>query len=297
MKEIILIDKIKKMVGGPAKGLIEGIGDDCAVLEYSADKYLLWGADMLVQGTHFTSEAGLENIGWKAVAVNISDIAAMGGVPKFITVSLGLPDKDTSRAVNGLYKGIKKICGIFGVRVVGGDLNRSEKLVIDVNIIGEVERKRLVKRSGARPGDVILVTGPIRNGKKDHLRFMPRVKESRYLVGNYSVSSMMDTSDGIGPDLNRICRASGAGARIHAACVPLSDGTPLEDALYYGESFELIFTMPPRDANELLLNTCGRGNGCFYVIGEITAPGDGVTVKMPGGRTAGLKTKGFCHLS
>ena len=133
MKELEIINEIRKGAGKPGKPIITGIGDDCAVLPYDKGHYLLWGTDMLAEGTHFTvKEAGFKKIGRKAVAVNISDIAAMGGYPKYITVNLGISRRMKKSHVSALYKGIFDICKEYGIKVVGGDTNRSNKLTVDV---------------------------------------------------------------------------------------------------------------------------------------------------------------------
>jgi thiamine-monophosphate kinase len=297
MREIKLINDIQRWAGKPGKGVIAGIGDDCAVLEYAKDKYLLWAADMLVEGTHFTaSDAGYEKIGRKAVAVNLSDIAAMGGVPKYIIVSIGLPKEISTRDVKRMYDGITGICAEYGVKVIGGDTNRSERIVIDVSIIGFVEKKRLMLRSGAKTGDLILVTGPMRSGRRSHLDFEPRVREARRLTARYKINSMMDVSDGIGPDLGRMCASSGVGAKVYAGSVPLSKGMSLEDALHYGESFELLFTMGPKEAARLFENAAKRKKfPGVYIIGEILSKGSGVKLVGKDGKVSPLKMEGFRH--
>lgn len=297
MREIKLINDIQRWAGKPGKGVVAGIGDDCAVLEYSKDKYLLWAADMLVEGTHFTVKgAGYELIGRKAVAVNLSDIAAMGGVPKYITVSIGMPKSTSLDALRRIYKGMNGICSRYGVRIIGGDTNRADRLVIDVSIIGFVEKKRLVLRSGAGPGDLVLVTGPMRSGRECHLDFEPRIKEARELTGGYKVNAMMDVSDGIGPDLGRLCEASGVGARIYKGSIPLSKGASLDDALHYGESFELLFTMSPKEAARLFRDAARRKKfpGVF-IIGEIAPKKEGVKLVLSDGKAVPLKMEGFRH--
>jgi len=298
MKELELIDEIRKRAGKAAKGLKVTIGDDCAVLHYDNERYLLWATDMLVEGTHFRlGKAPYRKIGRKAVAVNISDIAAMGGMPKYITVTLGLPGGIKQAAVRSIYDGIFSICREHNVRVVGGDTNRSRKLIIDVSIIGFVEKERLLRRNGAKEGDLVLVTGPVRNGKKEHLSFTPRVKEARFLTGRYKVSSMIDTSDGIAPDLGRICSESSTGCRLYEDAVPLSRGLSFADALYFGESFELLFTMDVKEARRLFLDIKRfRRRFEYFVIGEITRKREGMCLIGKEGRRSALKMEGYRHL-
>ena len=298
MKELQIIKHIRKSTGKPGKGVLVGIGDDCAVLEHNKKEYLLWASDMLVEGTHFKAkDAGYEKIGRKAVAVNISDIAAMGGEPKYITVSIGIPHGIKLSAARAMYKGVGKICKEHGVSVVGGDTNRSERIVIDVSILGTVRKKRLVRRSGAKEGDFVLITGPVRNGKKEHLDFKPRVEEAKYLTKNYRVSSMIDTSDGIAPDIGRICSESRVGCRLYADKVPLSRGLSLDDALYYGESFELLFTMSMKETQKLYRKMRkDKRLEKFSVIGEVTPKRSGLTIIDSCGRKKKLKMEGYCHL-
>ncbi|MFC1548404.1 thiamine-monophosphate kinase [Candidatus Omnitrophota bacterium] len=292
MRELKLIEQIKKRAGRPGKGVKVGIGDDCAVLEYDSTRYLLWATDMLVEGTHFDKRADYKKIGRKAVAVNISDIAAMGGCPKYITVSLGIPSGLKDTAVQTIYDGIFNICGEYGIKIVGGDTNRSGKLIIDVSIIGLVKKEHLVRRSGAREGDAILITGPVRNGKKEHLDFSPCLKESRFLAGKYKISSMIDVSDGIAMDMGRICSESGVGCQLHAGDIPLSKGLSINDALYYGESFELLFTTSKKQAKDLLKRKKTR----YFIIGEVVSGKNGLKLINGKGRAETLKMKGFEHI-
>jgi thiamine-monophosphate kinase len=298
MKELDLIRTIREKAGRERNGLKLGIGDDCAVIDRGGSGYLLWAADMLVENTHFTAKgAGLRRVGRKAVAVNLSDIAAMGGKPLYITVSLGVPPRTHRRSLERLYDGIMDICGQYDVSLAGGDTVRSKELVIDVSIIGEVDARSLVRRSGARQGELILVTGPVRNGKRTHLDFMPRLDESAFLVKRYRPSSMIDVSDGIAPDLMRICSRSGVGCRLYADAVPLSKGLPLEEALYYGESFELLCTMPVRKAAAMFRYFRERGAFCpFFVAGKTVPASRGCVLVGKEGRTSPLKMEGFRHL-
>ena len=298
MKELQLIDEIRKRAGKPGKGLRLGIGDDCAVLDYNSKKYLLWATDMLVEDTHFNlKKTTYVKIGRKAVAVNISDIAAMGGLPQYITVTIGVPAKMNRSAVRAVYDGIFKICGEYNIKVVGGDTNRSDKLVIDVSIIGFVEKKCLVRRCNAKEEELILITGPVRNGRKEHLDFIPRVKEARFLTENYKVSSMIDVSDGIAMDMGRICSESNTGCRLYSNAIPLFKGLSLKEALYFGESFELLCTMSAKETRKLFLDIKRRRQiPVYFLIGEITRKRDGLCLVGEQGRVTKLKQEGFRHL-
>ncbi|RKY42191.1 MAG: thiamine-phosphate kinase [Candidatus Makaraimicrobium thalassicum] len=298
MRELKLIEEIRKRAGSTGRGVKAGIGDDCAVLKYDSKRYLLWGTDMLVEGTHFRiKEASYSKIGRKAVAVNISDIAAMGGIPRYITVTIGIPDRMGQAAVRDIYKGIFRICRDHDIKVVGGDTNRSARLIIDVSIMGFVEKERLVKRSGAGEGEVVLITGPVRDGRKEHLDFVPRLKEARFLSRRCNVSSMIDVSDGIALDMGRICSESGVGCRLYANAIPLSKGLVLRDALYFGESFELLFTMGINDARKLFLDIRSRRRRPeYFVIGEVTRKSEGMHLIEEEGQPRPLRMEGFRHL-
>lgn len=234
MQELKFVEYIAKKFKAK-RPVVDGIGDDAAVLEYTRDKYMLVASDMIIEGTHFTRKATPFQIGWKSIAVNVSDIAAMGGVPRYALVSLGMPPKRW----NKFLKGIDAICRKFNIQVIGGDTNSATKTVISVTLIGDVEKKRIVRRSGARPGDSIFVTGVLGKGRSKHLTFMPRVKEARNLAAKFKINSMIDLSDGISMDLGRLARASGVGARVYKKNVPAAS---LRDAIHYGEDFELLFT-------------------------------------------------------
>ena len=298
MRELKIIEEIRRRAGRPGKPVVAGIGDDCAVLELDRTRYLLWAADMLVDGTHFrTGKVPYKKIGRKAVAVNISDIAAMGGVPRYITVTLGVPPAMSAAAIRGIYDGIFAICREYGIKLIGGDTNRSKTLVVDVSIMGTVEKKRLARRGGARPGDLVLITGPVRDGKKEHTDFTPRLEDARHLTGRYRISSMIDVSDGIAVDLGRICRESRAGCRLYAGALPLSKGLSLRDALYYGESFELLFTMAPTEVRKLFRDLGRSGKTPrYFIIGEITRKQRGMFLIGEEGRPEALKMEGYSHL-
>ncbi|MBD3425748.1 MAG: hypothetical protein GF409_00795 [Candidatus Omnitrophica bacterium] len=293
MRELAVIDMIKRRAGQPPGGVKKGIGDDCAVLADGRGGYILWASDMLTEGVHFSvKRAGYARIGRKAVAVNISDIAAMGGEPEHILVSLGVPSGIRDSSIRAIYDGIFSICGDYGMTVLGGDLTASRSLVIDVSVIGRASRGRLTTRDGARVGDKLLITAPCRNGRREHLDFRPRLDQARYLTRHYRVNAMIDVSDGIAMDLGRMASASRVGARLYTADIPLSRGLCIEDALFYGESFELLFSMKPGDAEELTRKKKTE----YAVIGTIVPEKKGLIRVDPGGRESPLKMKGYRHL-
>ncbi|HUJ09781.1 MAG TPA: thiamine-phosphate kinase [Verrucomicrobiae bacterium] len=233
-------------------------GDDCAVLP-SADrtKFLLYTCDPVVENVHYTVGTPPRRVGWKVMARNLSDIAAMGGRPRWAVISLGLRNTTTVRWVQELYAGLQAVAKKFHCEIVGGDTTRvSRQQFIVVALIGEVEKSRVVLRSGARVGDSIFVTGRLGGSLRGkHLTFTPRINEARWLVRYFSIHAMIDLSDGLSSDLQRLREASppGIGFEIHAAEIPLARAARgrLPAALNDGEDFELLFTIDPRHVTSL----------------------------------------------
>lgn len=261
--------------------VLVGPGDDCAVLVPST-RPLLVTADMLMDGTDFMlSEIGPRRAGRKAMAANLSDIAAMAGMPIGAVISVALPrtNPDFTRQVSTsgnslaqdsrafaeeLYLGFRDVADEFEVPIVGGDTNSwAGQLVISATVIGEATERGAVLRSGARPGDWIFVTGPLGGSiLGHHLDFTPRVKEALTLNAAVAIHAMCDISDGLSADLNHILEESHCGAVLNASAIPISqaarelsrtsDKTPLQHALGDGEDFELVFTLSPVDGEKLL---------------------------------------------
>jgi thiamine-monophosphate kinase len=270
--EFGLINALKQFAP-VSKKVIKGIGDDAAVLPFNKSEYLLLTTDMLAEGTHFTRRMPPESIGHKALACSISDIAAMGGWPTFAVVSIGIPGKLPVRFIKDVYKGIQQIAWDFNVSIVGGDTIKTEKIVINVALLGLVEKKNLTTRDGARPGDWIFVTGPLGGSFKSgrHLNFLPRLAQARFLVEKFKPSAMMDISDGLSGDLNHILKASRVGARLDPSSIPRRKGVSISQALNDGEDFELLFTLSAKNAS-LLMDWQARSKSFyFYPIGIITA--------------------------
>ncbi|MDO8730655.1 MAG: thiamine-phosphate kinase [Candidatus Omnitrophota bacterium] len=249
-----LIRRIARTIRmGPS--VVKGIGDDCAVLKGSGRKLKLFASDMLVEGVHFTRDAPGTEVGWKALAVNVSDLAAMGGgvLPRQAVISLGLPPATPVSFVDGLYRGLRRCAKAYGVDLVGGDTARSPVVVVNVAILGEANKEDVVYRSGARPGDALLVTGRLGGSLKSgrHLRFRPRLREAQALTVHAKLHAMMDLSDGLGPDLLKMCEASGVSAILESVRIPRNAGCSLGQALNDGEDFELLIAAAPRDAERL----------------------------------------------
>jgi thiamine-monophosphate kinase len=260
--EIKLIERMKRILGKPKGSVIVGIGDDAAVLKHqSAKKYLLFASDMFVEGVHFSlRNLTPEFIGNKALAANISDIAAMGGKPCFALVSVGLSPSTPIKIVDGIYRGISRLARRFDVSIVGGDAVRSKQLVIDVSILGEVEKKYVVSRSGALPGDLLFVTGRLGGSlkSKHHAKFTPRLKEARHLVENSPIHSMIDLSDGLASDAWQIARASQVAIGIIEERIPLSTfAKSVHNALIDGEDFELLFSVSSSAAKRMPKSIAG----------------------------------------
>jgi len=230
-----------------------GIGDDCAAIgSRSAKTWQLLKTDCIVEGVHFQQDTAPEKIGWKAMARAISDIAAMGGLPRYALVTLGAPPETEVARVKAIYAGIRKAARTFDFRVVGGETSRAPGLFLSVTLTGEVDSARCITRSGGRAGDLLFVTGRLGGSIRGrHLAFTPRLAEARWLAGNFRIRAMMDLSDGLGSDLPRLARASGTGYEIFEEKIPRNRGCTMREAIRDGEDYELLFAIAPRDAARL----------------------------------------------
>jgi thiamine-monophosphate kinase len=255
-----------------------GPGDDAAVLRVGHD--LLATTDMLVEGVHFTfDEASPYAVGRKAMNVNLSDVAAMAGKPQFALVAVALPPGTATTVGREIFRGMQEAAARFGVVIVGGDTNRSPTgVVVSATVLGAPTGRGPALRSGAKPGDALCVTGTLgysRRGK--HLDFTPRVVEAQRLHARFSISAMMDLSDGLGGDLFHLLSESQVGAVVDAEALPISAGfaddrSPLAHALDDGEDFELLFTLPADEAHRLLREQPLMDLGTpIAKIGDITA--------------------------
>ena len=301
--EFGLIELLRKYRGSGVS-VVKGIGDDTAVVPLDAMKYLLLTTDMLMEGVHFPSlyarggerksnhkrKASPRSIGHKALACSISDIAAMGGSPRCALVSLGVPGSLSWAFVRDLYKGMDTLARKFGVAIVGGDTIKSAKLVINVALTGEVSKADVVYRSGARPGDLIFVTGGLGKSLSTgwHLKFTPLVKESQYLVRHVKPTSLIDISDGLAADLGHILEESKVGAVLEETKIPRRAGANVRQALYDGEDFELLFTVSRRKAALLKRNK-------FYPIGEIAPRAKGLVLRDKSGKLTKISKRGYTH--
>jgi thiamine-monophosphate kinase len=262
MGEFEFIDWLRRRTPA-ADRVVVGPGDDAAVLDWPSGRQCVVTTDMLLEGSCFhLDEAGPRRVGRKAMAVNLSDIAAMAAVPVAAVVSVGLPRHGGRALAEELYLGLRELADRFTTPIIGGDTNSWDgRLVISVTLLGETGPRGPVLRSGARPGDRLLVTGPLGGsilGK--HLDFTPRVHEALRLHDVAHLHAMIDLSDGLAADVDKLCEESRCGALLYADAIPISDDArhmnddrlPLEHALGDGEDFELVFAVTPDDASRLL---------------------------------------------
>jgi thiamine-monophosphate kinase len=240
MNEIEIIEKIRRLAArGPR--ITVGIGDDCAVFRPQANRDLLFKTDPMIEDIHFRRELEPAVVGHRALARNLSDIAAMGGDPEFCLVSLALPNEfDVGKWIDGFYLGLMRLAKRTRTALAGGHLARAEKIFCDVIVCGSVPRGQALLRSGARVGDAIYVSG--RLGRSWERRFEPRLALGRSLRGR--ATACIDISDGLSLDLFRLCLESKVAAEVDR--VPIARGAALDRALHGGEDYELLFTMPEK---------------------------------------------------
>lgn len=286
-----------------AKANLIGIGDDTAILQPPLNSELLFATDMLMEGTHFTfPPATPERAGRKALAVNISDLAAMAGQPHSALISLALPKSRGPEFAKAVMQGIIDLAKEFSIQLIGGDTNSWDgPLVINVAIIGIAPASKSIKRSGAIPGDWIFVTGELGGSLTGHhLNFTPRVSEALILNQAVSIHSMVDLSDGLASDLQHILRESNVGALLDATSIPISSRvseneskqTRLQHALSDGEDFELLFTVSPEDGKQLLSQNPLPTK--ITQIGEITSR-QTAFIQHPDGSQTSLEDSGWKH--
>lgn len=326
--EFGLIDRIARALPAPGEGVVVGIGDDVAVLRTDGTRPILATCDIQVEGVHFLRDKiSPYQLGRKVVAINVSDIAAMGGVPRYLLVSLVLPKETEVEFVDGLYEGMREECRRWGAEIVGGNMAHSpDGVIVDLFLLGEVEPDHLLRRSGARAGDRVLVTGTLGDSAaglalllhpetvcpdahrdfvlRRHLTPTPRLWEGRAIARSGLATAAIDVSDGLASDIGHICEMSGVGARIRADALPISEaaravaraiGTdPLEWALFGGEDYELLFTAPADRAEDLARRVQEETGTPVAVIGEITSAQEGITLVRADG-IAPLRKGGWDH--
>ncbi len=314
LSEDELTAAIVRVLSGAGPEVIVGPGDDAAVLAAGGGELVLT-ADALIEGVHFDlGITSARDLGYKAVVVSVSDIAAMGASPRAALVTLALRADLGAAWVIELYGGMREACDEHALWLVGGDLSRAGTIAISVTVTGEVAPGRAVTRAGASPGDLIAVTGALgasaaglrvaRSGRvrsdldrtllHAHVRPVARVGEGAVLT-RHGATAMMDVSDGLAMDLGRLVRASGAGARLRLGDVPVAGGATIEDALGGGEDYELLVALPGLEALEAAAAELREAYGTpLTAVGEIVA-GEGVTAVEPTGAERSLAPEGWDH--
>ncbi|HEY1203966.1 MAG: thiamine-phosphate kinase [Bryobacteraceae bacterium] len=256
MNELELLKRIAARA--PGHGLALGIGDDCAIYRpRGAAEDLLFTTDMTIEGVHFRRETHPpEALGWKTLARGLSDIAAMGGTPRFCLLSLAIAPWADERWIDRFYGGLLLLARKYGVALAGGDLAHAERVACDIVVCGSVARGKALRRDGARPGDHIYVSGRLGGSAlglqtssgaawKKHLKPEPRIALGRFVREKLRATACMDLSDGLSLDLYRLCQASGVAAQLDGP-IPIFRGATLDQALDGGEDYELLFTVRPR---------------------------------------------------
>jgi thiamine-monophosphate kinase len=292
VNEFDVVRRLSGLLPPRPEEVVVPIGDDCAVVMLG-DKAWVAASDMLVEGRHFeASWAAPGDVGYKAVAVNASDVAAMGGTPRFVLVSGAAPDPETAL---GVFGGVAEACREFGVYPLGGDTTGAEALTMDVAILGELEAAPVL-RSEARPGHLLAVTGDLGASaagllaleggtsgfgrlKERHLRPRPRVEAGR-AAARLGVGAMIDLSDGLASDVRHVCEMSGVGCVVDLDKLPVSEDTrrfaanldrdPLMLAATGGEDYELLVSAPERVLGEL----AEAAGVPVTVVGEVTGSGE-----------------------
>jgi thiamine-monophosphate kinase len=325
-----LVRAIRRLAARPAMaGVRRSIGDDAAVLEPTPGSLLVATTDLLLEDVHFRRRwAEAADVGWKAIAVNISDIAAMGATPRWALIALACPESVRPDEIEAFYQGALAVCDAHGVVVVGGDTSASAAgWVVNVTLLGEAVSPIL--RSTARPGDVVAVTGSLGRSaaglavlERDsapagvpaallagvtaaHLRPQPRVAEARWLAGAGGLSAMMDLSDGLATDLTRLAAESAVGAIVHVQRLPVAPGTravaealardPLAWATGGGEDYELLVVCERGAFDRLRAGLAQVVGTELTAVGETTA-GRGVRWLDASGRDVTVAA-GFEHFS
>jgi thiamine-monophosphate kinase len=308
-------------------GLVIGVGDDAAVLAIGDGDYTLVTTDMLTERIDYLQDwITPYELGWKSVAVNISDIAAMAGLPTWTFPSIGLKPDTEVEYVDELYRGMAECARKFGSEIAGGDTNSVKgDDTLSITQMGRVERERLVRRAGAKPGDRILVTGNLGDSRgglelllkygpdarrisacltSAHLMPMPRIAEARAASDAGLVRAMMDLSDGLGADLPKLCKVSGVGAVVHADRLPISDELrriagmlemdPVQLAASGGEDFELLMAVDPSGVDAVIRSVEDATGTSVTHIGEITE--GPIELARPDGSRVPL-TRGWEHFT
>lgn len=311
MTEFGFIERIREAFSSLPSNGFEGIGDDCAVLPLGGGESLVFTADMLAEGVHFLRAAtSAAELGRKSLAVNLSDVAAMGACPIATLLSLSLPKDATDAWAAEFMDGYRELSEQYGVALVGGDTTRSEAgITVNVTAIGRVADAHVKRRSAARAGDIIFTGGELGGsgaGLRDilagrcdtplaalHRNPTPQVAEGIWLGERTEVHAMMDLSDGLASDLRHVLDRSGVGAELDLDRIPVAPGSDLQTAACAGEDYKLLFTAAPESAAALAAGYRDRFGTTLYPVGRITAaPG---LVWLRDGQPVTLDWQGFTH--
>lgn len=327
--EFGLIKKVTKDITVDKSTVVVGVGDDVAVIKTKSEKYALLTCDVLIEGTHFKRETITPfQLGRKAIAINVSDIAAKGGIPNQALISIGLTKDTKVEYVEEIYRGIKKAAKQFNIDIVGGNTALSRyKIFVDIFLIGEIKPEFLLLRSGAKSGDKILVTGDLGDSsagleiiedpdlefnekfkiklKQAHLSPNPRLLEGRIIAKNKLANSMMDISDGLSGDLAKICEESNVGTLIWEEKIPMSKETfafaksigknPLDFAIHGGEDYELLLTALPENVDTIIGKVEKKTETKVTEIGEIKDKEFCIKIAKTDGKVAPLNIYGWDH--
>ncbi len=329
--EFALIEHLTKEFKHTNKSTAKGIGDDAAVIE-NGNFQTVVSTDLLVEGIHFDlTYVPLKHLGYKAVVVNLSDIYAMNAQPKQITVSIALSNRFSVQAMEELYAGIREACEFYGVDLIGGDTTSSvQGLLISVTAIGQGEPDKLAYRNGAKVGDIVCISGDLGGAflglqilerekqiYLEHPDVKPELQGHDYIIGRQLKpearkdiieqftdaklvpTSMIDISDGLASELMHICKASGTGAFVEEANIPINPETfqtaldlkldPIVCTMSGGEDYELLFTIDPEDLDKV------RYMADVFIAGEITEASEGITLHTRQGNIHPLKAQGWKH--
>lgn len=324
--EFGLIERLKKCVTAPTNFVIIGIGDDAAAFETKPGYITVMTADALVEGVHFNlAFASFQDVGWRAMAANLSDVAAMGGSPTWATVCICVPPSCAVESLEALYAGMDAVAAPLGCRIVGGDTTASPSgLTISIALLGEVRRERMTPRGGVRPGDLFCATGHLGGSRaglevlrrghspgrfdeptRRYLRPVPRVREAIAMGDAASIHAAIDVSDGLASEIHHLCRMSRVGARIEQTAIPihpdtdavarLCDTEALTFALSGGEDFELLFAVAPGDAEQVARAVKDATGAPVSVLGEAVPPEQGICLRREDGAWHPLPDTGYEH--
>ncbi|MCZ7384444.1 MAG: thiamine-phosphate kinase [Candidatus Methanoperedens sp.] len=308
-----LIARIAKLLKRQGDKTIVGAGeDDCAVIDIGGEDYLLITTDMLHRRTDFPLQMTGRQIGWMSVAVNLSDLASKGALPLGVVMAMGIPPETEVGFIEEIARGMDECAGKSGTQIIGGDTDSNDELTMVGTAFGLVKKELLIRRSGAKAGDLVCVTGTIgtagaallaldkeipvsREILKALFEPFPRINEGMALAESRAVSSMMDISDGLALSLHDMGKASGAGFKIYENRLPvlpivkklLKGGELLEAVVYTGGDFELLFTVAPGKLQKVK-KACP-----LTVIGEVVK--EGFSIERANGSVEELKARGYEH--